>query len=179
MAHRLEVDVLGVESGIQDQLSAAFGGINYLEIDEYPDASVHPLPAWDDLGPLLSLVFLGRPHDSSDVHLKVIERVGGGGGDEVFSRLRGAATARPRRGPSHDLEAFGRAMVTNTEAQAALHDELVGADARRVIEAAAAHGARGWKVNGAGGDGGSVTLLSASRPARDALDQRIATLDAR
>src|SRR5262249_45536059 len=37
-AHRLEVDVLGLESGIQDQLSSAFGGINFLAIDAYPDA---------------------------------------------------------------------------------------------------------------------------------------------
>ena len=43
-AHRLEVEVLGVESGIQDQLSAAFGGINYLEIEPYPETSVRQLP---------------------------------------------------------------------------------------------------------------------------------------
>ena len=33
-------------SGIQDQLSAAFGGINYLEIESYPEATVYPLPTW-------------------------------------------------------------------------------------------------------------------------------------
>jgi D-glycero-alpha-D-manno-heptose-7-phosphate kinase len=48
-AHRLEVDILGVQSGIQDQLSSAFGGINYLEIERYPDAEVHPLPIWEEL----------------------------------------------------------------------------------------------------------------------------------
>jgi len=40
-----------------------------------------------------------------------------------------------------------------------LHPDLVHRDAWRVIEIAAAHGASGWKVNGAGGDGGSITLL--------------------
>jgi len=49
--------------------------------------------------------------------------------------------------------------VRNTEAQAELHPDLVGADARRVIDLARAGGALGWKVNGAGGDGGSVTIL--------------------
>ena len=57
-------------------------------------------------------------------------------------------------------------MIANTEAQRSLHPELVGVDARRVIEFAAAHGAIGWKVNGAGGDGGSVTILSATREAK-------------
>ena len=74
-AHRLEVDILGVQSGIQDQLSAAFGGINYLEIEPYPEATVHALPAWEELSSRLTLVFLGRAHDSSAVHRQVIEDV--------------------------------------------------------------------------------------------------------
>ncbi|MDP9336911.1 MAG: GHMP kinase, partial [Actinomycetota bacterium] len=57
-AHRLEVDVLGVQSGIQDQLSAAFGGINYLEIDRYPEATVQTLAAWEELSSRLTLVFV-------------------------------------------------------------------------------------------------------------------------
>ena len=68
--------MLGVESGIQDQLSAAFGGINYIEIDRYPDATVRSLPVWDELGSLLTLVFLGRAHDSSSVHRQVIDKLG-------------------------------------------------------------------------------------------------------
>jgi D-glycero-alpha-D-manno-heptose-7-phosphate kinase len=36
----------------------------------------------------------------------------------------------------------------------------VSPDAQRVIQIAQAHGARGWKVNGAGGDGGSLTILT-------------------
>jgi D-glycero-alpha-D-manno-heptose-7-phosphate kinase len=177
-AHRLEVDVLGVQSGIQDQLSAAFGGINYLEIERYPDATVRSLPVWDELGARLTLVFLGRPHDSSDVHRRVIEHVGTRG-SEVFSRLRAAAVAARDAVLAEDLEAFGQAMIANTEAQDSLHPTLVGADARRVIEIAAAHQAVGWKVNGAGGDGGSITILSATREAKDAFENRVAAFDAR
>jgi D-glycero-alpha-D-manno-heptose-7-phosphate kinase len=50
-------------------------------------------------------------------------------------------------------------MTDSTEAQARLHPALVGTEARQVIEIAKARGALGWKVNGAGGDGGSLTLL--------------------
>src|SRR5579864_2843078 len=64
-AHRLEVNVLGGQSGIQDQLSVAIGGINYLEIDSYPVATVTPLPTWDELSAHLTLVYLGQAHDSS------------------------------------------------------------------------------------------------------------------
>jgi D-glycero-alpha-D-manno-heptose-7-phosphate kinase len=177
-AHRLEVDILGVQSGIQDQLSAAFGGINYLEIETYPEARVHPLPAWDELSPRLTLVFLGRAHDSSAVHRQVIEDVGDRGSG-VFSRLRDAAVAARDAVLTRDLDAFGQAMIDNTEAQESLHPGLVGVDARRVIDLAAAHGAVGWKVNGAGGDGGSVSILSATQESKAAIERRVTVLDRR
>jgi len=50
-------------------------------------------------------------------------------------------------------------MADNTAAQADLHQALVNAEARELIALAQEHGAIGWKVNGAGGDGGSITLL--------------------
>ena len=177
-AHRLEVDILGVQSGIQDQLSAAFGGINYLEIEPYPEATVYPLPTWEELSPRLTLVFLGRAHDSSAVHRQVIEDVASQGSG-AFSRLRDAAVAARDAVLARDLDAFGQAMIANTEAQRSLHPGLVGVDARRVIELAAAQGAIGWKVNGAGGDGGSVTILSATRETKEALEHRVTALDKR
>ncbi len=177
-AHGLEVDVVGRESGIQDQLSAAFGGISYLEIDRYPEATVQTLPAWAELGALLSLVFLGRPHDSSGVHRQVIEDQGDQRA-QVLSRLRDAAVAARDAVVAQDVVAFGQAMTANTEAQRALHPELVGADARQVIEVAAAHGAIGWKVNGAGGAGGSLTILSATRESKAELEHRVGTMDPR
>ena len=44
-AHRLEVDVLGVQSGIQDQLSAAFGGIITAPERDATLAELEALPA--------------------------------------------------------------------------------------------------------------------------------------
>ncbi len=141
-AHRLEVEVLGAESGIQDQLSAALGGINYLEVDPYPEVTVHAMGVWEELSSRLTLVYLGRAHDSSGVHRRVIEDVGSRG-PTSFSPLREAAVAARPQVASRDLLAFGRAMVANTEAQKSLHPELVGVDAGTVIEVAAAHGAVG------------------------------------
>ena len=177
-AHRLEVDLLGAQSGIQDQLSVAFGGINYLEIETYPEATVYPQPAWGELGSCLTLVFLGRAHDSSALHRSVIEDEGCHR-SRALSRLRDAAIAARDAVVARDLAAFGQAMIANTDAQGSLHPELVGQDARRVIEMAAAHGAAGWKVNGAGGDGGSLTLLSRTRETKGSLEQRVEGLDAR
>jgi len=177
-AHRLEVEGLGVESGIQDQLSSALGGINYLEIDRYPEATVQPLPAWEELGPRLTLVFLGTAHDSPAVHRQVIEDVGRHQSG-ALARLRHAAVATRDAVIAQDLDGFGRAMIANTEAQKELHPALVGVDATRVIAVAAEQQAVGWKVNGAGGDGGSVTILSATPPEKQALERLVAGLDTR
>jgi D-glycero-alpha-D-manno-heptose-7-phosphate kinase len=176
-AHRLEVEVVGAESGIQDQLSAAFGGINYLEIDSYPHATVESLPDWEELSAGLTLVFLGRPHHSSAIHRRVIQEANDAG-KAALERLRRAAEAARHAVVARDLESFGRALIANTEAQMLLHPGLVGTDARRVIDAVAAD-ALGWKVNGAGGDGGSLTLLSAGPEAKRNLEQNITALDAR
>jgi D-glycero-alpha-D-manno-heptose-7-phosphate kinase len=175
-AHRLEVDVLGAESGVQDQLSAAFGGISAIRIDPYPTATVEALPPWPELSARLSLVFVGRPHRSSALHEQVIEHVQGRAAP-AFDRLRAAADAARAAVLDRDLAAFGAAMVANTDAQDALHPALVGADARRTIEIARAHGALGWKVNGAGGDGGSVAFLSPTSNTKAELEARLAAAD--
>jgi D-glycero-alpha-D-manno-heptose-7-phosphate kinase len=64
-----------------------------------------------------------------------------------------------------DFSALGKTMVENTDAQARLHPALISPEAQQVIEIARAHGAEGWKVNGAGGEGGSVTVLCGERSA--------------
>jgi D-glycero-alpha-D-manno-heptose-7-phosphate kinase len=97
----------------------------------------------------------------------------------VFPRLRDAAVAARDAVLARDLDAFGHAMIANTEAQGSLHPGIVGADARRVIGLATAQGAVGWKINGAGGDGGSVTLLSATREAKEELEHGVSLLDKR
>ena len=165
LAHRIETERLGTESGVQDQVAAAFGGINYVEVRSYPDLRVVPLSMpeamWRELERRLVVVSLGRPHVSSEVHARVIARLRGSAttGTAELDTLRGAA-ADGRAAVEHgDLEALGRAMVANTEAQRRLHPDLVITDAQRVLDLAARHGASGWKVNGAGGQGGSITLL--------------------
>jgi len=66
-----------------------------------------------------------------------------------------------------DFGALGRVMIENTEAQANLHPDLVSRKHQAVIDVARRFGALGWKVNGAGGDGGSVTLLAGPKASRN------------
>jgi D-glycero-alpha-D-manno-heptose-7-phosphate kinase len=173
-AHRLEVVTLGLESGIQDQLCSSYGGISFIEIDRYPQATVETLPMWEELSELLTLIFCGSSHDSPSIHRQVIAE---SRGSKVFSRLRAAAVAARTAVLERDLDAFGRAMVDNTDAQRALHPDIVGVDARRLMETAASQGAIGWKVNGAGGGGGSVTILSPSQAVKKAVEDSVNSTD--
>jgi D-glycero-alpha-D-manno-heptose-7-phosphate kinase len=163
-AHAVETEMLKRQSGIQDQLCAAYGGINFIDMHAYPRASVSQLhvpdATWWELERRLALIFLGKTHDSSQVHEKVIRELEDAGPDNLrIATLRRCAERSRDAMYAGDLYALGQAMVANTEAQAQLNPALVSADAHRVIEIARAHGATGWKVNGAGGDGGSLTLL--------------------
>lgn len=171
LAHSVETEALGRQSGIQDQLCAAHGGVNYIEIDNYPHARVLRVPASDEvlweLERRLSLIYLGKSHCSSDVHEKVINELADSGPDcKQLADLRRTAEASRDALLAGDFAALGRAMSENTEAQSRLHPDVIGRDAARVIELARRHGACGWKVNGAGGEGGSVTILGGDSSAR-------------
>jgi D-glycero-alpha-D-manno-heptose-7-phosphate kinase len=168
-AHAIETDRLGQQSGIQDQICAAMGGINDIEMHAYPDAAVRRVGIDEAtraaLERRLALVFLGRRHHSSAMHERVIERLAGLGPDcDELEDLRRAADAACRALAVGDLVAFGRAMQDNTHAQRRLHPDLVSPLADRVIAIARDGAAAGWKVNGAGGSGGSLTLLGPSAP---------------
>lgn len=163
-AHRVETDLLKLQSGIQDQLCAAYGGINFIEMFEYPHASVSsiqvPNSIWWELERRLILVFLGKAHESSAVHQQVINRLEEGRDHSALDKLRQTAEMARDAVYDGDFAMLGQSMITNTDAQGELHPDLISADARQIIAIAQTHGALGWKVNGAGGDGGSITLLS-------------------
>ncbi len=164
MAQRVETEKLGLQCGIQDQLCSAYGGICFIDMYAYPNASVSqialPNHIWWELERRLVLVYLGRSHASSEVHGKVIENFENDNADKsALEPLRRAARVGKDALYLGDFNAFGRAMSDNTDAQRALHPALVSAEADAVIELARKYGAGGWKVNGAGGEGGSVTIL--------------------
>ena len=163
-AHRVETELLKLQSGIQDQLCAAYGGINFIEMFEYPHASVSsimvPNSTWWELERRLMLVFLGKAHQSSVVHEQVIHQLEASGPHHAaLDKLRETAEMARDAMYDGDFQRLGRSMIVNTEAQGELHPALISADSQQIINIAKEHGALGWKVNGAGGDGGSLTLL--------------------
>ncbi len=165
LAHQVETDKLHMQSGIQDQICAAFGGVCFIHIKKYPDFRVSRVSLSkrikDDLNYQLCLIYLGCAHKSSDIHERVIESLKMGGSQiELLKKLRILAEEGKSSLISEDLAHFGRVMINNNELQRALHPDLISEEADAVIQIAKKYGAFGWKVNGAGGQGGSLTVLS-------------------
>jgi D-glycero-alpha-D-manno-heptose-7-phosphate kinase len=95
------------------------------------------------------------------MHEKVIAELEAGGPQlEVLKRLAAAAGEARDALKAGDLDAYGAAMVRNNECQRALYSGLVSSEADAAAAVARRHGAPGWKVNGAGGRGGSMTVLA-------------------
>lgn len=178
-AQLVETQDLGLQCGIQDQLCAAYGGINDIEMIAYPHAHVSqiklPKETLWELEERLALIYLGKAHSSSNVHEKVIAELEFAGPDcTQLNDLRLTASQACQALIAGDFPALGQSMRENTEAQRRLHPELVSAEADRIILIAQKHGALGWKVNGAGGDGGSLTLLcGGNRAAKRAILQAV------
>jgi len=164
-AHDVETVDLGRQSGVQDQVAAAFGGLNLVRIDPYPKFHVSAVKLADGaseaLGRRVVTAYLGAFHDSSAIHEAVIKRLttDGHDPDQLLEPLRVAAGKAAGALVAGDLAAYGEALISCTEAQAALHPSLVNPLAWQVIEVAARFGALGWKVNGAGGTGGTVSVV--------------------
>lgn len=159
----LEVEELGLECGVQDQLCAAYGGVNFMHV-RYPEATVFPVPldpaTLCELEDRFMLVYTGKSHFSSGMHQKVIAAYEGGDPKthQAFETLAACAQRGKAALLEGDLDAFAAAMNDNWAAQKDLHPEITTPQVDELEARARAAGAIGFKLNGAGG-GGTATLL--------------------
>ncbi len=178
MAHALETEELGLECGVQDQLASAYGGINAIEMEGYPRTRIRPLTVddavWWELENRLLLAYIGKPHESSAVHKMVIAGLGADPSrDARLERLRQLARGAPAALQAGDFTALGRSVDDNTAVQRALHKNLVCPAFEDIIATAREFRALGCKVNGAGGDGGSIAVLTSGDMARKRALQKV------
>ena len=162
-AHRIETS-LGLESGVQDQVASALGGVQFMTFD-YPDFKSYPIAISQsilyELDQRLILAYMGEPHNSSEIHKSVIDELGEDAAEHVYIRsLRIVANDAATALKDGDLKAYGRCMYTNTSIQRVMHYSLISPAADEIIDIADHYNVLGCKVNGAGGDGGTVTILT-------------------
>lgn len=164
-AHGVET-ALGLQSGVQDQLAAALGGTRRYDI-RYPKLRssyvLHEDPVRLFDGRLLT-VYLGQPHSSSDVHNDVIAELEAGGHRNALDDLRVAAMNAAAALSRSDLAGFGRCLRAHNEATQRLHEPIVSPLAEQIGALSDIYGGLGWKANGAGGRGGTLSLVTGHDP---------------
>jgi D-glycero-alpha-D-manno-heptose-7-phosphate kinase len=162
-AQSLEGEELGLECGVQDQIAAAYGGINAMEV-HYPEASVFPLSLPEatrlELEERLLLVYTGRSRFSSAMHEKVITAYQAGQAATIaaFEVLEACAVRGKEALLRGDLAAFAAAVNDNWTAQQELHPDITTPEVEALAARMRATGAEAFKLNGAGA-GGTATLL--------------------
>jgi len=163
LAHKLEIEELGLESGVQDQYAASFGGINFMEIN-YPNVKMVKVTVDEkrilDLEKHFVLVYLSS-RSSSEMHKAVIDNYKKGNKITLKSLeiIKECAYEMKNAILSEDLTYMGDVMNKNWDAQKQLHSLMVNPIIRKVEKIAMNNGAVGFKLNGAGG-GGSASILA-------------------
>ncbi len=163
LAHKLEIEELKLESGVQDQYAAAYGGINFMEI-QYPSVKISNIiiDEWRlcELECQLILVYLGA-RSSNEMHKAVIENYKKGQKETIkaLEVMKNCAFEMKRIINSADIKEIGEVINNNWEAQIKLHPLMLDSRIKKLEKIAFENKAIGFKCNGAGG-GGSVTILA-------------------
>ncbi|GAG13569.1 unnamed protein product, partial [marine sediment metagenome] len=162
LAHKLETEELGLESGVQDQYAAAYGGINFMEID-YPKVKLVKIEINEkrilELENQFILVYFGS-RSSSKMHSAVISNYKNRDMATINSfEIMKQCAYDMKDSINSDIEMLGEIMNRNWEAQKSLHPLMINPIINRAEKIAKINGAIGFKCNGAGG-GGSATILA-------------------
>ena len=181
LAHRVETVAAGRQAGVQDHWAAAFGGAQLLTMTDYPDLERTPIelsPATiAALNTQVVTVAFGA-HDSSAVHAQVIAALDASGPEATpaLQALDALADLAPLAGKAladGDITAWAGVLTEATDLQSRLHPGLVGPAHTTAIGVARRSGALGWKVNGAGGNGGSLTVIFANTDAAQSFSHTL------
>ena len=161
VARDVEVALMRLPTGTQDQLAALHGGVS--EIRYRPGrTSVRALNVdLAALGESLVLVYSGQSHFSAGNNWQVYRRRIEGDAQviEAFDGIAAAATAMPAALEAGDLQEVGRLMSVEWSHRRNLAPEVSTTVVERLLSEASAAGAWGGKVCGAGG-GGCLAFLA-------------------
>ena len=164
-AQRIETDFLKLECGVQDQLAAAFGGINFVEVN-YPNARVTPVPVTDamlcELETRMLVVYTGKSHFSSGTHTKVIENFERRDPRTLaaFEGLDTTAAVGAEALMRGEMKGYADALNRNWTYQKELHETITTPEVDDLQAKAEKLGCIGFKLNGAGAGGTAVMICA-------------------
>ncbi|WP_419663156.1 galactokinase [Desulfosarcina variabilis] len=179
LAHAIEQGVAGVPCGIQDQLAAAFGGVNcwgWPATADYPAFSRRPLAdpsACAGLDRHLLVAYLGVTHVSKDVNQTWVRRFIGGKDRAVWQRIIELTHQFADALEAVDMRRAAAAMNEETALRKAMTPQVLESMGER-LAAAAMDRQCGARFTGAGGGGclwamGEADAIAALKPVWETL----------
>lgn len=158
LAHAIEASVAGVPCGVQDQLAAAFGGVNVWHWlsgfgePAFRKEGLPPAPGDEALADHLLLAYCGVPHESKDVNGRWVRQFLAGEKrahwEEIAALTRQFAAALFAR----DFQTAADVMNRETAVRRELTPAVLDATGEKLV-AAAIDARCGARFSGAGGGG--------------------------
>jgi len=174
LAHAIEQSVAGVPCGLQDQLAAAFGGVNawtWPADPGLPPFAGNPLLEGEALRRLdrhLLVAYLGVTHESKDVNSSWVRQFISGNGRENWHKIARLTQDFARAIIRWDMQAAADAMNRETAIRKAMTPQVLD-DMGDRLAAAAFEAGCGARFTGAGGGGclwaiGATDAMAALKP---------------
>jgi len=164
LAFEIERIALGLPGGRQDQYSAAFGGINFIEFLDGDRVIVNPLRPSDairnEFESSLVVCFAGSAREAGAIIAEQTARVADRSTQAIaaMGRLKADAIAMKNALLLGDIEAVADILADSWGAKKLTASGITTDRIEHLCEVAFAHGALAGKVSGAGG-GGFVTFV--------------------
>jgi len=183
LAHGIEEAVAGISCGLQDQLAAAYGGVNTWHWPGRPTdppfrrTEVLPKEDYPTLESRFLVAYCGVPHESQDINSKWIDQFVRGRARPLWSEIVSCTNACVQSITVQDWAAAVRAMNREVEIRRKMTPEIFDEIGTTLYEQAVAHGC-GARFTGSGGGGciwalGDEENIRSLRPAWiDILSQR-------
>ncbi|MDS4013433.1 MAG: kinase [Candidatus Accumulibacter sp.] len=177
-AIHVEQDVIRENVGSQDQVSAAFGGLNRIEFRRDDSIDVAPVIVERErlasLQDHLMLFFTGISRIASDVAKSKIDNLGNRRDELQHMRAMVDEAIGILQRPATPIEDFGRLLDEGWRYKRSLSDQVSTPHLDALYDAARSAGALGGKLLGAGG--GGFFLLFAPPAAQANIRERLGDL---
>lgn len=166
-AIHVEQDLIGEPVGSQDQIAAAYGGLNHIEFLIDGSFKVSPIIVKADLRSRLEsslmMYFTGVTRMSSDYSSAKIRNISRRETELAQMRRLVADALHILRKDDGDLDDFGRLLHENWQLKKTLSDKVTSPHLEEIYDTAIAAGALGGKLMGAGGGGFFVFYVPPER----------------
>ncbi|MCP4118604.1 MAG: galactokinase [Desulfobacteraceae bacterium] len=158
-AHYLESSVAGVPCGLQDQLAAAYGGVNqwYWQLtDTGPSFVKKPLAdngeGIRELDRRLLVAYCGNPHESKDINQRWVNQFLSGNNRATWLEIASLTEQFAAALVARDFSLAGELMNRETGLRLAMTPDVLDKTGLKLFERAEAQGC-GARFTGAGGGG--------------------------